>query len=245
MDVGFAAPQIKRMYLRNTDNYTGSVTSANDSVIFVPDMGGGTPQDNDGKPFNTSTGDTAAYNHEESVDFKQSKPMLMYYYGISDNDINQQSGKGDSSDYFYYDFDNTKQKIGVCSPYMWSSYRNNINTELDSASSGTTSLAYASGLQSTYMMMGTGYTGTTQYSLIFGDSHGMADTLYTKFYQNRMTRYRDSEVLSATMRLNDVDWTVMQFNQPLKYNNNYYSLMSIKNYDVVRGTASIEAIKQL
>ena len=245
MDVGFAAPCIKRMYLRNTDNYTGSVTSASDSIIFVPNMGEQTPQDNGGDKFNGSITDTAAYNDEESQNFKRSSPMLMYYYGISDSDFNQQSGKGDSSDYFYYDFDNTKQKIGIASPYKWQSYRDNINTELDSASSGTTSKAYAAGLQSIYMMMGDSYTGTTEYSLIFGDSHGMAETLYTKFYGNRMSRYRDSEVLSATMRLSDVDWTLMQFNQPLKYRGQIYSLMSIKNYDVTSGLASISMIKQI
>jgi len=243
--VGFAAPPVKRMFLRNTSNYDNSVTNANDSVVFLPNMSKQTPQDNNNKKFNGASGDTKVYNDEEWIKTKQTKPCLMYYYGISTSDFVQQSTKGSSSDYFYYNFDNTKQKIGFASPFAWRSYRAPVESELSAASSGKTSSIYASYLQSIYMMMGTGYTGTTDYSLVFGDSHGMADTLYTKFYQNRMTRYRDSEVLSAGMRLNDMDWIAMQFNQPLLYKGQYYSLMSIKNYDVVTGVAQIEMIKMM
>ena len=244
VSVGFQAPNVKRMYIRNTDNYSGSVTNANDSVIFLPNMSEQTPQDNDKNKFNKATGDTKVYNEEDSIKFK-GKPCLMYYYGISDNEFNQQSGKGDSSDYYYYDFDGTKQKIGIASPFCLKDYRANVDTQLAIGDSGSTANMYASYLQSIYLNMGADSNKTTDFSLIFGDSQGLYNTLYSKFYGNRTKRYRESEMMTASIRMNDVDWTVLQLNQPVLYNKEIYSLMAIKNYDVVKGTASIELIKQL
>jgi len=244
IDVDFAAPKVKRMYLRNTDNYAGTETTANDVVIFMPDMSDQTRYDNGGNKFNGGTGQTTVYNEEDSVKFK-GDPTLMYYYGVSTSEFVQLAGKGACSDYFYVDFDNTKQKIGICSPFAWKSYRSVINDQLALSDSGSSASMYASYLQTIYLNMGTGYTGNNRFSLTFGDSHGFADTLYTKFYQNRVNRYRNSEVLSATIRLNDVDWNNMQLNQPVSYKSEIYSLMELRNYDIVRGTANIKMIKHL
>ena len=232
------------MYIRNTDNYAGTVTSANDHVIFMPQISSQSRYDNNNSKFNKASGNTTGYNEEDSVKFK-GKPTLMYYYGISSSDFVQATGKGNCSDYFYVDFNNTKQRIGIASPFAWKSYRDNINLQLALGDGESPASMYASYLQSIYLNMGTTYTGSNSYSLIFGDSHGMGDTLYTKFYANRATRYRESEVISATIRLNDVDWTYMQLNQPLLYRGEIYSLMELKNYDIVKGTASIKMIKQL
>ena len=240
---GFAAPAIKRVYIRNTDNYAGTITNANDSVIFLPNMSKQTPQDNNGKKFNSSTGDTASFNSEEWINFKGCKPTLMYYYGISPSGFEQQSSKGDSADYYYFDFNNGKQKIGIASPFAYKSYRTNIENALDDDTEEKA--IYASYLQTIYTNLGDSFSFETDFSLIFGDSYDLADTLYTKFYQNRMNRYKNSEVLNATMRFNDMDWNIMQFNQPILYNGEIYSLMSIKNYDVVTGVAQIQLIKQL
>lgn len=244
ISVPFAAPKVKRMYIRNTDNYAGTITSANDHVIFMPDMSQQTRFDNNNVKFNGGTGQTTVFNEEDSVKFK-GKATLMYYYGISESEFVQAAGKGACSDYFYVDFDNTKQKIGIASPFAWKSYRNPINTQLELADTGSTASMYASYLQTVYLNMGTGWTDNNRYSLIFGDSHGLAETLYTKFYRNRMNRYRDSEVLSATVRLNPVDWNTLQFNQPVIYDNEIYSIMEIKDYDIVKGVAKIKLLKQL
>ena len=244
ISVGFNAPLIKRMYLRNTDNYGGTVTTANDSVIFMPNLSKQEKYDNDNKKFNKNSGHTTVYNDEGTIKFK-SKPTLMYYYGVSQCDFEQQSGKGDSANYFYVDFDDTKQKIGIASPFAWQEYRTNIDAVLNDVNSGSTANMYASYLQSIYMNMGDSYSNPPDFSLVFGDSHNMVDTLYTKFYQNRANRYKDSEILTASMRMNDYDWTILQLNQPIKYNNDIYSLINITNYDIVKSTASIEIIKQI
>lgn len=244
ISTGFAAPCVKRMYLRNTDNYNGTITFANDVVVFLPNMSDQTPQDNSGNKFNKASGDTKVYNEEDSVKFK-GKPTLMYYYGISNNDVEQLSSGGACSDYFYYNFNGVKQKIGFASPFALSNYRDNINDALDNATSGDTKGIYASYLQSIYLNMGTGSTNPTNFSLTFGDSEGLLDTIYTKFYGNRQNRYTNSEVLTASVLINDVDWSRLQFNQAILYKNEIYSLMALKNYDVVAGTANIEMIKMI
>ena len=243
VDIGFSSPCIKRMYVRNTDNYSGSITNANDQVMFIPNLSKQTPRDNNNVKFNKASGDTTVFNTEDTIKYA-GKPTLMYYYGISDCDFIQQTGKGDSSDYFYFDFNDVKQKIGIASPFALKSYRDNINTTLRLRDSGTTETIYASYLQSIYLMMGSGNTKTTDFSLTFGDSE-LCPTLYNQFHEKKYTRYSDGEMLSASIRINDVDWIAMQINQPIKWNGIIYSLLSIKNYDVISGVASIEMIKQI
>jgi hypothetical protein len=240
--IGFGAPCIKRIYVRNTDNYTGSITNAQDQIMFIPNLSKQTPRDNNNCSFNKATGDTINYDKEDTVKY-DGLPTLMYYYGISDCNFIQQAGKGDSSDYFYFDFNNIKQKIGIASPFALKTFRDNINTTLNLNDSGTTETIYASYLQSIYMMMGSGVT-STDISLTFGDSE-LCPTLYNKYHQKKYDRYRNSEMLSATIRLNNIDWSIMTFNQPLLYNGEIYSLLSIKNYDVISGLATIEIIKHI
>lgn len=246
IEIPFAAPKVKRMYIRNTENYDATIsglTSA-DHVIFIPDMSEQTRYDNGGNDFNGGTDETTAYNEEDTIKFKGT-PTLAYYYGVSNSSFNQIRDAGASSDYFYVDFDNTKQKIGIASPFAYKAYRSVIDDQLDDSDNGSVENMYASYLQSLYLNMGSNFSGNFRYSLIFGDSHNFADTLYTKFYQNRMKRYADSEVLSAEIRMNEIDWNTMQFNQPIIYRNEIYSLMEIKDYSIVKGSAKIKLIKHL
>lgn len=244
IDIEFAAPKVKRMFIRNTDSYDGSVIDAEDHVIFLPDMSEQTRYDNDNNPFNKDQTDTTANNEESTIKFK-GKPTLMYYYGISSSEFIQDSGKGACSEYFYIDMDNVKQRIGIASPFAYKTYRGTINDQLASGDSGSTASMYASYLQTIYLNMGTGYTGQTKYSLTFGDSFNLADTLYTKFYRNRIDRYTNSEVLEADIRISNVDWNSMQLNQPLIYRGEIYSLMELSDYNIVTGEAKIKMIKHL
>lgn len=244
IEIDFAAPKVKRMYIKNNENFLGTVSSANEQVLYVPDMSEQTQYDNKNNKFNKASGDTTVFNDESSVKFK-GKPTIMYYYGVSSSDFVQETGKGPVSDYFYVDFNNTKQKIGIASPFGYQAYRNNINDALDNAPSGSSQAMYASYLQSIYLNMGDNFSGNYRYSLVFGDNYGLIDTLYSKFYQNRMTRYRDSEIVNAEIRLNDYDWDYMKLNQPLLYRDEIYSLVAIEDYDVINSVAKISMIRQI
>jgi hypothetical protein len=237
--IGFGAPMIKRMYIRNREDYDSNHTGlgANDNVIFMPQVSEQNRYDNKNIKFNKRLTDTTVYNDETTIKFK-GKPTIMYYYGISNSEFIQHVSK--TSDYFYVDFDNVKQKIGIASPFGYRDYRNIINNNIPLGNE------YASYLQSIYLNMGDNFDREGySYSLTFGDSGGMCDTLFTKFYANRFNRYRNSEILNASIKLTSLDWKNMVINQPLKYNGELYSLIEIKNYDIVKGTASIKLIKMI
>lgn len=247
INVGFASPNVKRMYLRNNDNYLNTISTAGDHIIFIPNSSEQTYLDNGNKPFNKSTGDTIVNNTEDKIKYK-GDPMLMYYYGISDSTIIQRIGKGNQSNYFYVDFDDDKMKFGFASPFALSDYRAVIDSQLNSGDSGSTASLYASYLQSIYLMMANSddtVSDTTDYSLIFGDNHGMISTIYTKFHGNKYKRLQEGEILEADMIMDDITWERMKLNTPVLYDGVIWSLVGITNYDVVKGMAKIKLIKQL
>jgi len=95
------------------------------------------------------------------------------------------------------------------------------------------------------MASSTGVSQTTQFSLILADNNDYGDTIYTRFHSGKYKRYQESEVLTLSMIMNDVDWRAMQINTPVKYNNQIYSILEISNYDIVKQTAELKLIKQL
>jgi hypothetical protein len=250
--LGFGAPAVKTMRIRNDYNYADSNQSAGDHVLFLPMITKALPEDNTGKPFNKKDSDTSVYNTEETIQYK-GKPALYYYYGISTSDFVQHSGKGAQSDYFYVNFDDVNQKIGFCSPFALTSYRNNVNTVLEEAGQNPTGstadagVMLASYMQSIYLMMAssTGVSNTTQFSLILADNNDYGDTIYTRFHANKYKRYQQSEVLTINIRCTDVDWRQMEINQPILFKNQIYSIMAINGYDIVKSIAELILIKQI
>ncbi|MFW6377354.1 MAG: hypothetical protein ACOCZ5_01785 [bacterium] len=246
IEVGFAAPKVKRMFIRNVENFAGDITDANDHVIFIPDMSEQTRYDNNNTPFNKDIDDTTVNNTEETIKFK-GEPTLMFYYGISDCDFEQDSGKGSASDYFYINFNNTKQKIPIASPFALINYRDRINKQLDrdDDSDSIKASMYASYLQTIYLNMGDTSEITTDFSLIFSNSYGLANTLTSKFYNTRINRYENSEIIEADIRINNVDWINLTLNQPLIYRDELYSLMELSDYNIIENRAKIKMIKMI
>ena len=236
VQINFAAPKVKRMYVRNREDYDGTQTFNQEKVIFMPDMSEQTRYDNKGNKFNKGETETTVYNTEDSIKYK-GKPTLYYYYGVSAGDFLQGGDK--ASDFFYVDFNNVKQKIPIASPFGYDTYRNLINTKLLEGNE------YASYLQTIYLNMGSNFEGNYRYSLVFGDNDGMIDTLYSKFYRNKFNRYKNGEIIDASVNLTSVDWKQLQINRAILYKKELYSLMEIKNYDIVKGTANIRIIKIL
>jgi hypothetical protein len=95
------------------------------------------------------------------------------------------------------------------------------------------------------MASSTGVSTTTSTSLILSDNSYFGDTVYTKYHSNKYKRYRESEVLDLQVSMNDYDWSILTINQPVMYNKQIYSILSIENYDVVKNTANLKLIKMI
>jgi len=250
--VGFGTPTVKRMRIRNDYDIDDVDNSAGDTVFFLPFISKQLPEDNNNKNFSKKDSDTTVYNTEETIQYA-GKPTLYYYYGVSTSDFVQHVGKGAQSDYFYYNFDDVNQRIAFCSPFALTAYRTNIDSTLHNAglnitgSTGDASVMLASYMQSIWLMMASasGVSNTTDFSLILANNNDYADTIYTRFHANKYKRYQQSEVLTATMMMYDIDWRAMQINTPILYDKQIYSILEINNYDIVKNVAEIKLIKQL
>lgn len=252
ISIKFNPPLVKTMRIRNDYNYVGWSMSAGDHIMFLPMISKQLPEDNGGKNFSKKDSDSTSYNTEETIQYN-GKPCLYYYYGISTSDLVQKTGKGAQSDYFFVNFDNVNQKIPFCSPFANLRFRGLINAELEWAGqnplSASTSVetVLASYVQSLYLMFAStsGITQTVDYHLILNSDNSFGDTIYTRFHETKYKRYRESEVLTAKMRMTDVDWSIMTINQPIQYNKQIYSIVEIKNFDVAKQVAEIKLIKMV
>lgn len=242
-DLGFGVPAIKRMYLRNNLDYAGADFNAGDFGVFIPNISKQTPVDNDNKNFNKNDADTNINNLEDTIQHK-GNTCLYYYYGLSNSTLEQKAGVGYDKDYYYVNMDDVHQRFGVVSPFIYNPYRDNINERLSNPTDDADSVL-ASYVQTPLMMLGVDNTKTTDFSLVMSDNNDYGDTVFTRFHQNKYNRYRNGELLRLNMLMSNVDWQNMSVNQPIKYGDQIYSLVSINNYDVVLGSAEVVLVKQL
>jgi hypothetical protein len=251
--IGFGAPAVKTMRIRNDYDINNVPRSAGDTVMFLPFISKQLPEDNGNKPFNKNDNETIVYNTEETIQYN-GKIALYYYYGVSNSNLLQKTPLiSYQSLYFYINLDDINQKIPFSSPFALTAYRDIINQTLNEAGlnpTGSTDSAdtmLASYMQSIYLMMASGssVSNTTEFSLILNDNNTYGDTIYTKFHSNKYKRYRESEILYANIIMTDVDWINLQINQPVEYDKQIYSIQQITNYDVSKATAEITLIKML
>ena len=243
ISLGFGVPAIKRMYIRNEKDYAGSDFAAGDHLIYLPNISKQNPQDNDNKNFNKNDADTNVFNTEDTIQHKGS-PSLYYYYGISNSQLEQKPTVGYDKDYYYVNIKLVPTKIPVVSPFLYMDYRDNINYKLSNPTDDVDS-ALASYVQTPYLMLGNDNTKATDFSLIFNESSDYGETLFSKFHANKYNRYNNSELLKCNMLMNNLDWTELKSNKPIKFMDQIYSLVSITNYDVVNKIAELVLIKQL
>ena len=244
IQVPFAPPTVKKTYLWNDENISGSSNNAGAHVIIHPLMSAQTPRES--KKFASNTGQTYAENNEGYLRFAGA-PTLHYYYGRSNAKTVDKVGKGAASDYYYLNMFiggvQNRVPIGFCSPFQIQTYRNEINYHSqypDSMDSlNTIKTTY---LRGAYNVIGSGVT--TNYSLTFGDS-GLHDTLWSIFHQPKYDRFKNSEILEADMNMSEYDWNEMQLNRPILYNTEIYHIVSIQNYNPITRTASLRLIKLL
>lgn len=241
IEIEFGQPVIGRKALRNKENYDNTKGTGIDSLIFIPQLTKQTLKDNNNMPFYLKDTDTVVNNEEDRIRH-DGLPTLYYYYGISDCNFEQQSGLGDASDWFYINFHGVKMRIPFSSPYAYTSQRHRINQVLDT-STDDYQKAYASGMQSIYMMMGSGYTTQLDYSLVMSEMGEVYPTLYNQFYEERFRRYSEGYFIDAELRMNVQDWNNLKMHVPILYKNHIYSLLSIMDYDIMTDTARIRMIR--
>ena len=259
ISVPFGEPAIKKFILRNDYNFAGADLIAGDWNVFVPNISKQSPTDNANKKFFKKESHSTLFNTEDLMTHTGS-PTLMFYYGVSQNDHIPKVGKGFAKDFMYVNMpenaSNSNLRLPYCSPFQYKSKesRGNIEDYLtlingDFGTYGKTRLAAeATYLQGLFFNMGTIASNEeleTEFSLTFSDDDTLHDTLYTKFHRPKYSRYKDSELLSAVMQMSSVDWDEMQINRCIEYNNEYYHIVSIENYDPVLGISNINLIKVL
>ena len=242
----FGTPRVKRMYLWNEKNVSGTYIGHGAQQIFIPSITKQNVSDNNGKQFNKKDTDTNVYNTEDTIQYGGNM-SLYYYYGQSKGDNN--------SSYFYLNIPTgnsyviQRTKIGFASPFMMSTYRDKINNYLSQLNSGSTlerDILTCSYLQTLYSMFyrADGKIPKTPYSLVFDDDNNYHETLYTYYHKNKYDRYQNSSILSADLIMDENDWESIQLNRALIYKGEIYHLIEL-NFDPVKHNGSISIIKDI
>jgi len=252
--IGFAEPNVKRVFIWNDLNISFANKDAGVNVIYLPCLTKQTPTDNTSKKFNAATGDTYLMNNESTMKFA-GKGSLMFYYGRPINEIETKTGDGYLSTFMYiniYTGSNINRvPINVVSPFQLLNYRTAINQWMSGSTFNvddrrTTTATY---LQTLWQMMGQNQNlpddVLTDYSLVFDDNGYFHNTLWTTFHKYKYDTYQNSEMIEADMRMNAVDWNEMQIERPIMFNNEIYSLVSIEGYNPIRKSATIKLIKKI
>ena len=244
IELPFSPPTIKKTYLWNDYNISGSLQNAGAHVIIHPLMSSETPRDT--KKWAGNTGQTYVFNNEGWLKFG-GQPTIHYYYGKSNATTIDKVGKGAASNYYYINMYTgttlNRLPITFCSPMQIQTYRDNINAQAadpeDINSLDTITTTY---LRGAYNCIGSGMT--TSYSLTMSESD-YHNTLWSVFHKPKYDRFMYSEVLEAEMRMNEYDWQEMQLERPIKYNGEIYHIVEITGYNPIKNEANIRLIKTL
>jgi hypothetical protein len=240
VEVSFGAPSIKRHYIRNIDNFQDNIHDNIDNVMFLPLLSKQTKKDNNNMPFNKGVDETKVYNEEDRIKH-DGEATLMFYYGQSNNQYVQVSGKGKVSDYFYFNFHDERLKIPFASPFGYSSsFTNNINAAL--TSDIELDKVYASLLNANIHNLGTQHNIDIPISLVFSNSD-VFPTLFN-LHSTKLNRYRDSYCIEAKVNMDIHLYNKLKIQQPIMLQNHVYSIMAIEEFDVVNRVGNIRLIKQ-
>ena len=254
IELPFAEPAIKSHWIYNDYDINNVSRSATWQRAYLPLLSRQSVSDNNAMKFNKKDADTYLFNNESSIKF-QGDGSLMYYYGISTTDFENRSGVGSLANFLYFNMftgsTEFRVPIPVVSPFQLMSYRDAVDTWLDSVTVATAEdrrTAIASYLQSVYQMMGSSGgladEDVTNFSLVFDDNGYFHNTLWSKFHKYKWDRYQNSELFSGDMRMNSYDWEQLQINRPILYRNELYSLVSLEGFNPITERGMIKMIKK-
>ena len=232
--VGFSQPTVKRTMLWNDTDVNGVVTNNGTEDFIHPLMTKQTPTDSNNTKFNKKETHNYLFNTEDTIKHA-GKPMLMYYYGQSNNVHTYLN--------IYHSTTLYRVPIGIASPYQLLKDYTNVDNYLSNPEDDPKAIRtiQADTLKSLYLTLGNN-DKPTDFSLVFGDS-GLHHTIYSKFYKLKIDRYVHNTILEGEIMLSDFDWNQLQLERPVKYNNEIYHLLSIEEYNPINHLAKIKLIK--
>jgi len=250
IELPFSAPTVKKTFIYNDVNINGTNMTADYHTIIHPLMSAQTPYEE--KKFCGNTGQTYVFNNEGFLKLGDNAPTLHYYYGKSNSDFVNKTGKGYAKYFYYLNIytGNTVNRVPItfCSPFQM----NNFRDEIDAYSLAPESLDSLKTIATTYLrgiwnMLGKtnpdNNNVTTDYSLVFDSQGYFHNTLWDVFHKPKYDRYKYSEILEAEMVMNEYDWQEMQLSRAIQYNNEIYHIVSIENYNPIINNASVKLIK--
>ena len=86
---------------------------------------------------------------------------------------------------------------------------------------------------------------TSAFSLTFGDNDQFIfDNIYTKFHKKKYDLLINSEMCKLNMRMDENDWREMDISRTIRFNDEFYHLIHIKNYDPDQKNAEVQMIKK-
>lgn len=125
---------------------------------------------------------------------------------------------------------------------------NNYSTSGFSNTLGQSELgAEAHNLLGLYYSCGTtGNThSSTSFSLTMGDNDDfLHPNIYSTFHKDKYLLLRNSSLFKATMSFDSNDWREMQIYRNIIYDGEFYQIVSIKSFDVIKQTAEINLLKK-
>lgn len=149
--------------------------------------------------------------------------------------------------------------IGVASPfrlisrYEYAQMREKSKEYFTTISGQTDNSKSELGAEVRYMLMTYFMAGsilnddyqTSSFSLTFGENpEFLFDNIYTKFHKRKYDLLNNSEMCKLNMRMNENDWREMEINRTIRYNDEFYNLIHIKNYDPDLKSAEVQLIKK-
>jgi hypothetical protein len=170
--------------------------------------------------------------------------MLVYYYGRNVNQnkkwINVITGGTPTTPTF------SKIYIPFSSPYL-----TNVGTFLDlfdtyiNSSLNISDTFEVSAVGRTYYdnVSGSSTFYNTPYSLTLKDN-SVYPNVYSEYHKDKYSQLATSNILKAKMRMDENDWREMTIDRLVEFDDEYYRIIAIKNYDPINRTADIELIKK-
>lgn len=240
--------------------------------ISLPIISKQTKSKNEGYGFYEDTGDTFLQNKPDTMQY-EGNISLMYYYGqVRYNGHGTAGATGYTGDEWNGSFRDVayiniatggtgsvptgrKVIIPYASPYQLvrKEEEPKIIKYIDDLVNGENFLTYQTAelqslLRTFYMAGSTGSTEypTTPYSLILGGGDDLRyDTIYTYYHKKKYDNLVNSNKLKCKMLMNENDWREMTIDRPIRFNDELYRIISIKNYDPILNTASLELLKKV
>jgi hypothetical protein len=231
--------------------------------VSIPHISSQTVKDNGGNVYASDSGTTWLEGNNTDNWTYDGGLKMMYYYGRYNYDWLL---TGTTSNIKYRDLvwiaiatggtvNNptfARVRVPIASPFKLMSNQEKANLVSRAASFSIQQMGSEVGIEAQVLMMtwynssNTGNTHTpTNFSLTFSDNPDLSyPNLYSYFHQRKYENIRNGYVLTASMRCNAVDWKELRIDRPIKYNGEYFQLVSLKNYDVVKQSAEITLMKK-